>query len=101
MKNKMSMEIAEEVMRKLSTMNMQPQNERKPKMEFSKKLIIGAFIFYGLIGIVSLVAWFLTGDWPREIAEFFILPIIGLVGYMIKSAIENRAKIQKGREDTT
>jgi len=68
----------------------------KPKMEFSKKLIIGALFFIGLFCIASTVAWFLLGEWPQEIAEFFIWPILGIIGYMIKSAVENYAKIKGG-----
>jgi len=67
-----------------------------PRMEFSKKLILGALIFIGLAYIASVLSWFLIGDWPREIAEFFVWPFIaGIVSYMGKAAYENRAKIQK------
>jgi len=75
------------------------ESNTKPKTEFSKKLIIGASIYFALFGIASFVMWVLTGDWPREIAIFFIGPIIGLVSYMIKSGYENRAKIQNGKKD--
>ena len=68
----------------------------KPKMEFSKKLILGALIFVGLFCIASTFAWFYLDDWPREIAEFFIWPIIAIIGYLIKSAVENYAKIKGG-----
>jgi len=67
-----------------------------PRTEFSKKLLVGVLVFVGLFCIVSTVAWFLMDDWPREIAEFFIWPIIAVVSYMLKSAYENRAKIQGG-----
>ena len=68
----------------------------RPKMEFSKKLILGVLIFAGVFCMISVTAWFLKGDWPREIAEFFIWPFLGTIGYMLKSAYENKAKIQGG-----
>jgi hypothetical protein len=68
-----------------------------PRMEFSKKLILGASIFVGLFCIVSVLIWIFTGDWPREIAEFFIWPFIGIASYMIKSGYENKAKIENGK----
>jgi len=72
----------------------------RSKMEFSKKLIIGASFFYGLMCIVALISWFIVGDWPREIIEYFSWPFgAAIVSYMGKSAYENKAKIQKG-EDT-
>lgn len=70
-----------------------------PRMEFSKKLILGVVIFAGLFCLFSVVAWILTGDWPREIAEFFIWPIIGVASYNLKTAYENRPKIENGRGD--
>ena len=73
----------------------------KPKreMEFSKKLILGTLIFIGLICIFSILSWFLVDDWPREVVEFFVWPlIVGVTGYMGKSAYENKAKII-GRKD--
>jgi len=69
------------------------QNDGKHPMEFSKKLMLWASAYFALFGIASFVMWVLTGDWPREIALFFIGPIIGLASYMIKSAYENKAKI--------
>jgi len=72
---------------------------KKPKMEFSKKLIVGASIYFALFGIASFVMWVLTGDWPREIAVFFVGPIIGLISYMIKSGYENKAKILNGKKE--
>jgi len=72
---------------------------KKKKVEFSKKLILGASIFVGLFCIVSVASWFIIGDWPREIAEFFIWPFIGIASYNAKTAFENRAKIQKGWEE--
>ena len=70
--------------------NLSPQ-----RMEFSKKLIIWALVFYALIGIACLVLWSVFGDWPHEIAIFFVSPIVGVVSYMVKSGYENKAKIQK------
>jgi len=72
--------------------------QKPPKMQFSKKLILGASIFFALFGIASFVLWVVTGSWPQEIAEFFIWPIIGLVSYMLKSGYENKAKIDKGKK---
>jgi len=70
---------------------------RKPRMEFSKKLILGASFFYGLMCIVALMSWFLLGEWPREIIEHFSLPFAGLgISYMAKTAYENKPKIQGG-----
>ena len=69
--------------------DLQPQ-----RMEFSKKLIIGASIYFALFGIASYVIWILTGDWPREIAVFFIGPVVALISYMVKSGYENKAKIE-------
>jgi len=66
-------------------------------MEFSKKLILGTLIFIGMAFIASIVSWHVVDDWPREIAEFFVWPfILGVVGYMCKSAYENKAKIERG-----
>ncbi|MCL2361190.1 MAG: hypothetical protein FWC73_05185 [Defluviitaleaceae bacterium] len=71
---------------------------KKPPMEFSKKLIMGVLLFIGLAFVLSMVSWHLTGDWPKEIVEFFVWPfigsIVGVVGYFFKSAYENKAKIQ-------
>ena len=69
-----------------------------PKMEFSKKLIIWAFIYFALFGIVSVVLWVVLGDWPREIAAFFLGPVLCLISYMGKSAYENKAKIQNSKQ---
>ena len=76
-----------------------PIEEHKPKkIEFSKKLIIGASIFYGLMCIVALVSWFLIGDWPREIIVHFSWPYgATAVSYMCKSAYENKPKILNRR----
>ena len=71
------------------------KKQPKQKMEFSKKLIIWAFIFYAVIGVTCLALWVLLGDWPYEIALFFVSPIVGIVSYMFKSGYENKAKIQK------
>jgi len=70
--------------------------QQKASIEFSKRLLIGVLFFVGVFCIISTIAWFTTGDWPREIAEFFIWPIIAVVSYMLKSAYENKAKIQGG-----
>jgi len=65
------------------------------QIEFSKKLIIGASIFYALICTIALLSWFLIGDWPREIIEYFSWPFCAtLVSYMFKSAYENKGKIK-------
>jgi len=64
-------------------------------MEFAKKLIIWVLIFCGLFCIISTAAWFLLGDWPREIAEFFMWPIMGVISYNLKSGYENGEKIKK------
>ena len=69
----------------------------KPKMEFSKKLIIGASFFYSFMCTVALLSWFLLGEWPREIVEHFSWPFgAAVVSYMCKTAYENKPKIQKG-----
>jgi len=68
--------------------------QQKPKMEFSKKLIIGASIYFALFGIVSVVLWILLGEWPWEIAAFFAGPVITLITYLVKSGYENKAKIE-------
>lgn len=73
--------------------------QRPQRMEFSKKLIIGASIFYALMGIACLVLWVLLGEWPYEIAIFFVSPILGIASYMIKSGYENKAKIEKGKKE--
>lgn len=76
-----------------------PAPHKTRKTEFSKKLILGALFFVGVFIIVSTVAWFMTGDWPREIAVFFISPFIGIASYMLKSACENREKIKNRKEE--
>jgi len=66
-------------------------------MEFSKKLIVGASFFYGLLAAISLLSWFFTGDWPQEIIKYFAWPPAAIVlGYCGKSAYENKEKIKKG-----
>ena len=71
------------------------QSRYPPRMEFSKKFLIAAFIFIGIFCAISTVSWFLIGDWPKEIAEFFVWPlIVSVVGYFGKTAIENKAKIE-------
>jgi len=67
-------------------------------MEFSKKLTIGVAVFIGLFVAVSVTMWYFTGDWPKEIAEFFIWPILAYASYMAKSAYENKYKIQGGQK---
>ena len=87
----------------IKTIVIQAVNEctaaKPPKMEFSKKLIIGASIYFALFGIVSVVLWILTGEWPREIAEFFVWPVLALISYMLKTAHENKAKIQSNQKE--
>ena len=69
----------------------------RAKMEFSKKLIIGASIFYGIMCVIALMSWFLFGEWPQEIIEHFSWPYAAVItGYMCKSAYENKPKIQRG-----
>ncbi|MCL2215376.1 MAG: hypothetical protein FWB91_00015 [Defluviitaleaceae bacterium] len=87
---------ANEVQRVIEEVMARNYPPPKQKMEFSKKVLLGALFFVGLFIIVSTVAWFLTGDWPREIATFFIAPFIGIASYNFKSGYENRPKIQGG-----
>ena len=80
-------------------MDYETMAKPKKEMEFSKKLILGTLVFIGLICIFSILSWFFVDDWPREIVEFFVWPfIVGVTGYMGKSAYENKAKIN-GRKD--
>ena len=68
-----------------------------PKLEFSKKLTIGASVFWSFLCVVSLASWFITGDWPKDIVLHFSLPFAGLFAcYMGKSAYENKSKIHGG-----
>ena len=82
----------------LSFIHHSPDKDRKHnKMEFSKKLIIWASIFYGAMCIVALVSWFIIGDWPQEIIVHFSWPYgATATSYMFKSAYENKPKIQSG-----
>jgi len=82
----------------LEALEKQPK-QHPPRMEFSKKLLIGVLFFAGFFCIISTIAWLIKGDWPKEIVEFFIWPFLGTIGYMLKSAYENKAKIQGGRKD--
>lgn len=67
-----------------------------PKMEFSKKLILWASFFYGLMCIVAILSWFLIGEWPREVIEHFSWPFGAIIAtYMCKSAYENKPKIEQ------
>ena len=85
--------------RKTISQNRHVKTNEKKAMEFSKKLILGTLMFISLVCIASMLSWFLIGEWPREVAEFFIWPfIVAITGYMGKSAYENKAKIL-GRED--
>ena len=69
------------------------------KMEFSKKLMILSVFFYGFLCIVSLVSWFISGEWPQEIVTNFTWPFTtALASYMGKSAYENKTKIQGGEQ---
>jgi hypothetical protein len=81
----------------LEAIKKQPK-QHPPRMEFSKKLLIGVLFFSGLFCIISTVSWLTMGDWPKEIAEFFIWPFLGTISYMLKSAYENKAKIEGGRK---
>jgi len=81
---------------KTTQMTIFQKSHEKPKMDFSKKLIIAVSVFYACMGIFCLVAWYLLGDWPQEIAEFFLWPIIAVASYMLKSGYENKYRIQKG-----
>jgi len=69
---------------------------KPPRMEFSKKLLIGILLFSGAFCILSIIFWYFIGDWPREIAVFFIAPFIAIASYYVKAGIENKAKIEKG-----
>jgi len=89
-------EVKKAIFEALETLNSQPTYHPQ-RMEFSKKLILGASFFYGLMCVVALISWFVLGEWPREIIEHFSWPFAGLgVSYMAKTAYENKAKIQGG-----
>jgi len=79
-----------DVMRKM-------QKPPKPhKMEFSKKLVLAFFIFCGILSVVFVVMWYLTGEWPQEIFEAVLYPLaVAIFGYLCKSAYENKPKIEK------
>jgi len=101
-REEISLMIAEGVRTGINESNRITHNRKpiKKKMEFSKKLMVGAFIFIGIAFIASWVSWVLIGDWPRDIAQFFVWPfIMGIVGYFCKSAYENKAKIQYSKEE--
>ena len=78
------------------------RKSKAKKMEFSKKLILGALFFIGALCVLSLLSWFFTGDWPQEIVEYFAMPFVSgmicIAGYFCKSAYENKAKIEKGED---
>ena len=92
--------MSESELKKIIIGVLSEHNKKNSKqIEFSKKLIIGTIIFIGVICIVSILSWLIVGDWSREIAEFFIWPfIVAVTGYMGKSAYENKAKIQDGKD---
>ena len=92
--NEKMISAAEEVLRNA---RVKQRTARPAKMEFSKKIILLALFYFGASCIVSLVSWFITGDWPREIFEEFSWPFAVIVtGYLCKSAYENKYKIQGG-----
>ena len=71
----------------------------KPKLEFSKKLIIGASFFYSLICAIALLLWLTQGECPKDFLEFFSWPLVAIItSYMGKSAYENKPKIQNERD---
>jgi len=81
----------------LRSMRGELESVAKPKMEFSKKQITGACAFYFVICIIALASWFIIGDWPEEIILRLVWPFgATIIGYMGKSAYENKYKIQKG-----
>ena len=73
------------------------RDSQKTKLEFSKKLAIWASVFIGLFCVISVLLWILTGDWPREIAELFVRPLIaGIVGCMAIECVEKCCKYKYG-----
>lgn len=91
--------LATHLSTKLTIIPKSTMLEPQPKMEFAKKLIISVSVFYMLMGIGCFLAWHFLGDWPHEIAEFFLWPIIGIASYMLKSGYENGCKIRRGDEE--
>ena len=72
-------------------------SERKPKMDFCKKLTIIALLFFAVSGAASFASWVVLGDWPRDIILHFSVPFAAVVScYLCKDGYESKAKIEKG-----
>ena len=81
-------------------------SKRKPRkfVEFSKRAIVAMIVLW-FIGAAALIAVVLVqlirGDYAvstSDLATYISEPIAGgVLGYMIKSAVENREKIKGGK----
>ena len=69
---------------------------QKKKMEFSKKLILSASFFYGLMCIFGIVIWITDGYFPQFIADMALPYSIILGTYCCTSTYEKRNRKEKG-----
>ena len=84
--------------KKNNSINVIPVHSDIPKMEFSKKLIISASFFYGLMCVFGIVVWFTDGYFPQFIPDMAFPYGLILSAYCCKSGYENRAKIERGNK---
>jgi len=68
--------------------------------EFSKRVIVAMALLWFLGAIFGAVCvWRTKTDLP-SLLEYIGNPMsVGILGYLLKSAFENKAKIERGRED--
>ena len=69
----------------------------KPKLEFSKWLMLFAVILCAGTWVVAAASWVLLGEFPAELVQYTAWFFGALIAYMGKSAYENKPKILKGQ----
>ena len=75
-----------------------PQSPKK-KLEFSKCLMVFAVILCAGTWVVAAVSWLIWRVFPAELVQYTAWFFGALIAYMLKSAYENKPKIDKWRGD--
>ena len=67
----------------------------KPKLTFSKKIIVYASVIYAVVLVVSIVSWFMYREISMELKGYATgLYTAALAFYKAKACVENKAKIE-------
>ena len=68
-------------------------------MEFSKKLMLFACFVIAVVLAVAILDWHKTGEGLDDIVDFGKWVVATLGVYMVKSCVENYAKIEQSHLD--